>query len=459
MENFKFSKIGCLISLAGGLSSFFIGFIVLFVPIFLVLGLFESDGSSNDGGSSIGGSGSIAGGGSGFIGGIGDNGGYGQNFNSAPCNFEDTTVIVLNGSGKDVLATVSLEDYVIGTGCLEIGACGGNSNPDSGNYKQEHYIKTFYIAAKTFVLTKGGYDSTTKTVKIKASTRDQLWCDLENGCFRTHDSEFTNAYPANYPKDKIINENIEAETHHFTEEDLETFHEYYQDIYGELYLPKTVTGEITKLGWNEIIAYKSSTQLFWREKAIEGKNYREILELTATGGVADSYRYKDKYVYELKKYCDITKNDYTDYTEFEYVNWMIDFANDDTHGYSMENRNMDPDVDCSSFVYYALINNGYTKEQLGSSAFVTSTMENILTSAGFKKINYEKDKLQIGDILWYPAGFNDHKYGHTEVYVGNGKTVGAHTDRDRKTGDSSGTEVNVANIWTDYKAVFRMIKN
>lgn len=48
MENFKFSKIGCLISLAGGLSSFFIGFIVLFVPVFLVLGLFESDGSSNN---------------------------------------------------------------------------------------------------------------------------------------------------------------------------------------------------------------------------------------------------------------------------------------------------------------------------------------------------------------------------------------------------------------------------
>ena len=37
------------------------------------------------------------------------------------------------------------------------------------------------------------------------------------------------------------------------------------------------------------------------------------------------------------------------------------------------------------------------------------------------------------------------------LYVGNSKTVGAHTDRDGKNGDGDGTEVNVANNWANSK--------
>ena len=41
------------------------------------------------------------------------------------------------------------------------------------------------------------------------------------------------------------------------------------------------------------------------------------------------------------------------------VQWAINTAYDQSHGYSQVNRWGNPDYDCSSFVYYALKNSGY----------------------------------------------------------------------------------------------------
>lgn len=138
----------------------------------------------------------------------------------------------------------------------------------------------------------------------------------------------------------------------------------------------------------------------------------------------------------------------SDFVE-SYVQWMIDFAADDSHGYSQNTRDMNPNVDCSSFVYYALKKGAQVDNSImGTEAFSTTwRMDEVLTSAGFKAYKFTSTSdLQRGDILWSAS--------HTEVYVGDGKNVGAHSNYDGKDGDSSGKEVNVASSnksdWTYY---------
>ncbi len=131
----------------------------------------------------------------------------------------------------------------------------------------------------------------------------------------------------------------------------------------------------------------------------------------------------------------------------DYVQWMIQVANDNSHGYSQSTadggagRTFNPDVDCSSFVYYALLNNGYNVDQLGSYPFTTFTMGNILKQNGFEELDYTGTADLIeGDILVS----NVSGLEHTETYIGNGMTVGAHAgNQDGKVGDSSGNEISI----------------
>lgn len=172
-------------------------------------------------------------------------------------------------------------------------------------------------------------------------------------------------------------------------------------------------------------------------------------------------KYQDKTQYSIRK---------TGTTEFQaygsdYVSWMVGVASDESVGYSQPHRyyldNSNPDihdVDCSSFVYYALKNNGYTPEQIGNSPFTTATMPAILPQCGFHPIPYMVAagiggaSLKEGDILW--------RAGHTEVYIGNGQTVGAHHDENHgisgsTPGDGDGTEVNVSRNSQSWTLIYR----
>ncbi len=139
-----------------------------------------------------------------------------------------------------------------------------------------------------------------------------------------------------------------------------------------------------------------------------------------------------------------------------YTAWAERIAADDKVGYTMEvnstphsrtgfSRRADNDgwgdVDCSSFVYYALLNNGWTEEELGGSyPFTTLTMVEILKGCGFKEVDFGGEgDLQRGDILVSPS--------HTEIYAGEGKNVGAHSDYDGNQGDGNGKEVSVGNYY------------
>ena len=135
----------------------------------------------------------------------------------------------------------------------------------------------------------------------------------------------------------------------------------------------------------------------------------------------------------------------------DYLQWAIDIANDDSHGYSQCNR-LGPDYDCSSLVWHALLNSGYSREELGNSAFSTYIMDRILTNIAFKRYTYSVDELQPGDILW--------ETGHTGIYAGDGKVVQASSSREGnglcgRTGDQTGTEIWVSDNQGGWLAYYR----
>ena len=59
-----------------------------------------------------------------------------------------------------------------------------------------------------------------------------------------------------------------------------------------------------------------------------------------------------------------------------YVDQALQMAEDKSIGYSQKHRRLNPDVDCSSFVFYALKKAGYN---VGDMPFSTATMDGVLT--------------------------------------------------------------------------------
>lgn len=137
-------------------------------------------------------------------------------------------------------------------------------------------------------------------------------------------------------------------------------------------------------------------------------------------------------------------------TTTSWVEWAKNIAADDSHGYSQPRRNGNPDYDCSSLVYYALKQAGL---DVGSSAFSTANEGTVLEKAGFERHDWTKvSDLQSGDIVW--------RSSHTEIYVGDGKFVGAHHDENGgiagpKAGDQTGDEISVDSYAVGYMAYYR----
>lgn len=130
-----------------------------------------------------------------------------------------------------------------------------------------------------------------------------------------------------------------------------------------------------------------------------------------------------------------------------YVQWALDIANDDSHGYSQAVR-WGPDYDCSSLVIASLKAAGF---QVGAAVY-TGNMKSELTKYGFKWHTNFKN-LQRGDILLV----HNSNRQHTEIYIGNGMTVGAHIAETGgirgKAGDQTGNEISTArytSIWEGY---------
>lgn len=122
------------------------------------------------------------------------------------------------------------------------------------------------------------------------------------------------------------------------------------------------------------------------------------------------------------------------------VQWCLATAADDSHGYSL--GGWGPDYDCASFVLSGLKAAGLDI----SGATNCTNMVPVLQSRGFQWIDMGSvGELQRGDILVNPDS-------HTELCVGGGQIVGAHSNHDSVQGDSGGQEISIR-TWGDGSGV------
>lgn len=120
------------------------------------------------------------------------------------------------------------------------------------------------------------------------------------------------------------------------------------------------------------------------------------------------------------------------------VDTAIRIAENNKHGYSMLSRWGAPDYDCSSLMYVCADVAGYPVGVGVDATRYTGTMLDDFTRVGFTAIPFRKVGLSgliKGDILL-------NEIHHTEIYIGGGKFVGAHSNYDGKPGDSSGREIS-----------------
>lgn len=137
-----------------------------------------------------------------------------------------------------------------------------------------------------------------------------------------------------------------------------------------------------------------------------------------------------------------------------YLEWAVNIANDDSHGYDWGNRN-GPDYDCSSLVWHSLVEGaGMDPSSLGGSAFSTHFMSSVLQGAGFTEYPFNSmDELQPGDILLMAE--------HTEIYVGDGQNVGAHINEFNgvyggQPGDQTGNEISISPFSGGWSTYYRL---
>ena len=138
------------------------------------------------------------------------------------------------------------------------------------------------------------------------------------------------------------------------------------------------------------------------------------------------------------------------------VNWMIDLAEDDSHGYSQTNR-WGKDYDCSSAVIEAYQQAGVPVKSYGAS--YTGNMREAFLKAGFEDVT---DSINLNTGAGLIAGDVPLNYAsHTVMYIGNGKVVNARgNDGHPETGDQTGNEIRIQPYWNfPWNCVLRYVED
>lgn len=132
------------------------------------------------------------------------------------------------------------------------------------------------------------------------------------------------------------------------------------------------------------------------------------------------------------------------------VQTALDRAYDDYHGYSQADR-WGRDRDCATLMYEAADAGGYGVGTGPDKTRYTGTMIPDFTAVGFTCYGYDEFEEYRGCILlrdpWGPRG-------HTEMYIGDGQTVGAHCSENGgiygEPGDQTGNEISVGPNYGDW---------
>lgn len=132
------------------------------------------------------------------------------------------------------------------------------------------------------------------------------------------------------------------------------------------------------------------------------------------------------------------------------VEWAINIANDDTHGYDQGSR-WSPDYDCASLLIQAWENAGVPVKTAGAT--YTGNMVDIFLANGFTEVTSSVNLstgagMKKGDVCWYRS----NGAGHTEMITAPGYLVGAHINElgsatGGQTGDQTGNEISVTNYY------------
>lgn len=127
------------------------------------------------------------------------------------------------------------------------------------------------------------------------------------------------------------------------------------------------------------------------------------------------------------------------------VNWAINIANDDSHGYDQPTRDDGVDFDCSSLVSWAFRQNGF---DIPWPSPATYSMLTPFTDIGFTwypGMGNDSSQLYRGDIL---LNINDH----VAMYIGGGQLVEACINEfggisGGQPGDQTGVEIRVGGFY------------
>ena len=125
---------------------------------------------------------------------------------------------------------------------------------------------------------------------------------------------------------------------------------------------------------------------------------------------------------------------------------VTSYADDDSHGYELRCRDYGVGTDCAGLVrMYAAACEGVAVSDYPD--FGTWSEVSILTARGWTATEFSRAAMRRGDVLLRALGDST---GHTVVYLGDGKIVGAEGNWDGRRGDSSGNEVTVRGYY-DYR--------